>query len=328
MATNSLWWNGSEWKTTDSYWLNGNSRGSLYSYVDYEAKIIAYAGAGITPRVDFYAKVAPNPSAAWFPDNSHKDYKVNDVTVITLNNNTRSTTVDVTERVSTDSTTKFSYHNTLAVRYVVPNVGSQAGNAWTGEGSTNISYPFVTVSYNANGGSGAPSSHLVCKGASCSLSSTVPTRTNHTFLGWATSSSAHVQDYESGGDITTSGDITLYAVWGPAIFIDVDEGTTISLNSVSYTNETTVVQNLVWGNSYPITTTANTGYIVKTQSHPDGTLTINADETDVSATGQRVGCHIDDGEEWVQAVMYYDDGTGWHMVQAYYDNGNSWELVY
>ena len=204
--------------------------------------------------------------------------------------------------------------------------GNWQNNA--GTKTTTTTNPFVTVTYNANGGSGGPSTQPVCKGVSCSLSSTVPTRANHTFLGWAESDSARTATYVAGGDITALEDTTLYAVWGPAVFIDVDEGTTISLNSVSYTNETAVVQNLVWGNSYPITTTANTGYIVKEQSHPDGTLTIEADETDVSATGQRVGCHLDDGNDWVQAVMYYDDGEEWHMVQAYYDNGNSWELVY
>ena len=161
MATNKLWWDGSGWQATDSYWLNGNSRGSLYSFVVYEAKIIAYAGAGITPKVDFYAKITPSPSSAWFPDDTHKNFSVKNTVVFSLNDSTRSKTLDVTESVNTSETTKFSYTRSLGVRYVVPNVGSQAGSPWAGEGSTNITYPFVTVSYNANGGSGAPSSHLV-----------------------------------------------------------------------------------------------------------------------------------------------------------------------
>lgn len=70
-----------------------------------------------------------------------------------------------------------------------------------------------TVSYNANGGSGAPSSQTKTYGKTLTLSSTKPTRTNYTFKGWSTSKSATTATYSAGGSYTTNAAATLYAVW-------------------------------------------------------------------------------------------------------------------
>ena len=45
------------------------------------------------------------------------------------------------------------------------------------------------------------------------LSSTKPTRTGYTFLGWATSSSATSATYSAGGTYSNNVAATLYAVW-------------------------------------------------------------------------------------------------------------------
>lgn len=70
-----------------------------------------------------------------------------------------------------------------------------------------------TVSYNANGGSGAPSSQTKWKDQALTLSSTKPTRTGYSFLGWATSSTATSATYQAGGSYTSNSAATLYAVW-------------------------------------------------------------------------------------------------------------------
>lgn len=72
-----------------------------------------------------------------------------------------------------------------------------------------------SLSYNANGGSGAPSSQTGTGvgSAAITISSTKPTRTGHTFLGWSTSSTATTASYQPGGSITISANTTLYAVW-------------------------------------------------------------------------------------------------------------------
>lgn len=70
-----------------------------------------------------------------------------------------------------------------------------------------------TVSYNANGGSGAPSSQTKWKDQTLTLSSTKPTRTGYTFQGWGTSSSATTVSYKAGASYSSNAAITLYAVW-------------------------------------------------------------------------------------------------------------------
>lgn len=70
-----------------------------------------------------------------------------------------------------------------------------------------------TVSYNANGGSGAPSSQTKWYGKTLTLSSTKPTRTGYTFLGWSTSSTATSATYAAGGSYTANSGAALYAVW-------------------------------------------------------------------------------------------------------------------
>ena len=70
-----------------------------------------------------------------------------------------------------------------------------------------------TVSYDANGGSGAPASQTKTKDVALTLSSTKPTRTGYKFLGWAASKTATSAQYQPGGSYTANAAVTLYAVW-------------------------------------------------------------------------------------------------------------------
>lgn len=76
-----------------------------------------------------------------------------------------------------------------------------------------------TVTFDANGGTGAPSAQPKTWGTALTLSANKPTRTNYKFLGWATSASATSAQYCTGSNndqntsYTTESDITLYAVW-------------------------------------------------------------------------------------------------------------------
>lgn len=80
------------------------------------------------------------------------------------------------------------------------------------------------IKYNANKGTGAPSNQTKTYGSALTLSSTVPTRTNHRFLGWGLSASETIATYQPGASYTEETAITLYAVWlriydSPAISI-------------------------------------------------------------------------------------------------------------
>lgn len=70
-----------------------------------------------------------------------------------------------------------------------------------------------TIKYNANGGSGAPGNQTKWKDQTLTLSSTKPTRTGYSFLGWSTSSTATTATYSAGGKYTANAAATLYAVW-------------------------------------------------------------------------------------------------------------------
>ena len=75
-----------------------------------------------------------------------------------------------------------------------------------------------TISFNANGGSGAPSAQTKWHGTALTLSSTKPTRTGYTFKGWATSSSGSAAyctgtNNASNTSYTGNANATLYAAW-------------------------------------------------------------------------------------------------------------------
>lgn len=70
-----------------------------------------------------------------------------------------------------------------------------------------------TVSYNANGGTGAPGSQTKTYGVTLKLSTTVPTRTNYKFKGWGTSASTTTVAYAAGANYTANAGAVLYAVW-------------------------------------------------------------------------------------------------------------------
>ena len=68
------------------------------------------------------------------------------------------------------------------------------------------------VTYNANGGTGAPAAQTKWYGEALTLSSAKPTRPNYVFQGWATSSGGAVA-YQPGGRYGSDSNVTLYAVW-------------------------------------------------------------------------------------------------------------------
>lgn len=76
-----------------------------------------------------------------------------------------------------------------------------------------VARPTYTVSYNANGGSGAPSNQTKQHDITLTLSSVKPTRSGYTFAGWGTSATDTGVKYSAGGQYTGNASITLYAIW-------------------------------------------------------------------------------------------------------------------
>ncbi|MBQ7637838.1 MAG: InlB B-repeat-containing protein, partial [Clostridia bacterium] len=91
-------------------------------------------------------------------------------------------------------------------------IGAKLKDGGTGNYTFRID-PIYNVTYNANGGSGAPAAQEKFHGVNLTLSSAVPTLAGYHFLGWATSDSATAADYAAGGTYSADADVTLYAVW-------------------------------------------------------------------------------------------------------------------
>ena len=96
------------------------------------------------------------------------------------------------------------------------NFNTDNGDSATKNVSFNVTVPAWTsyaIKYNANGGTGAPSSQTKWKDQTLKLSTTKPTRTGYSFLGWSTSSTATSATYAAGANYTANAAATLYAVW-------------------------------------------------------------------------------------------------------------------
>ena len=113
--------------------------------------------------------------------------------------------------------TKTHSAQSITVRGTVTSTG-----AWSGHSSAaaaTITVPAKTsykVTYNANGGSGAPSAQTKWHGETLKLSTTKPTRSNYEFLRWNTKSDGTGTNYSSGASYTGNVALTLYAVWKQA----------------------------------------------------------------------------------------------------------------
>ncbi len=108
---------------------------------------------------------------------------------------------------------------TAAVRPIVNlGIGPQISG-----GSGTSSSPYViagkgastyTITYNANGGSGAPAAQTVNVGTTPTLSTTVPSRSGFSFLSWNTAANGSGTSYAPGATYTGGASVTLYAQWG------------------------------------------------------------------------------------------------------------------
>lgn len=80
------------------------------------------------------------------------------------------------------------------------------------------------VTYNANGGTGAPSSQLKIVNQTLKLSTKTPTLSGFKFKGWGTSTTDTSVNYKAGGNYTANKAITLYAIWGHDITYKPNSG--------------------------------------------------------------------------------------------------------
>ncbi len=102
--------------------------------------------------------------------------------------------------------------------------------------------PTYKVTYNANGGSGVPSTQSAKAGNSIEISAQIPVRAGYAFDGWSTSSYATSATYTAGDYMTVTKNTTLYAVWSKINTVGNEitiSDTKINGNVLSFTAELT-----------------------------------------------------------------------------------------
>lgn len=98
-----------------------------------------------------------------------------------------------------------------------------------------------SITYDANGGSGAPESQPIYATYDYDLSTAEPTRDGYTFLGWSTSSTATTATYSPGQNVTPNDNLALYAVWESNFsgVCYIDNGTSFDSYEIYIDNGTT-----------------------------------------------------------------------------------------
>ncbi|MBR2706251.1 MAG: InlB B-repeat-containing protein [Mogibacterium sp.] len=108
-------------------------------------------------------------------------------------------------------------HSTQLISFSIRFADEFSSATASGSGSYTIpAKTSYTVSYNANGGSGAPGSQTKWYGENLTLQTGLPKKEGYTFKGWATSTSKAGQgtvDYSPGATYTSNAALALYAVW-------------------------------------------------------------------------------------------------------------------
>lgn len=88
------------------------------------------------------------------------------------------------------------------------------GDMYTGANSADVVLAKgFTITYNANGGTGAPAAQSKGTGESVKISSTKPTRSGYTFKNWNTLIGGNGITYNPGDTYSENADLNLYAQW-------------------------------------------------------------------------------------------------------------------
>lgn len=186
------------------------------------------------------------------------------------------------------------------------------------------------ISYNANGGSGAPSTHYKTHNVTATISTTKPTKSNasagsytvtlnanggtcssasltaarttkYTFSKWNTNSSGTGTSYASGASYTTNAALSLYAIYTSSTTTAAVTLPTPSRDGYDF---------MGWATSSTATSGTTGSYT------PSGNVTLYA------IWGAKGLVYI--GNEAYQ--IYIGNGSSWDLYAPYVGNGTDWDL--
>ncbi len=137
----------------------------------------------------------------------------------------------------------------------------------------------ITVTFNANGGSGTMAAQSGTAGQNITLSANTFTYQNHTFTGWNTAADGTGTAYEGGATVTFQENTTLYAQWteNPVITFNANGGAgNMNLQTVEPNKATALTENAFTRADYDFA-----GW----NTAEDGTGTAYADQAEVTLSG-------------------------------------------
>lgn len=106
-------------------------------------------------------------------------------------------------------------HSTQSVSISLTSKGVRISNASVSKSFTIPAKPSYVITYNANGGTGAPGGQTKWYGEDINLQAGKPTRTGYAFKNWNTKKDGTGTNYNPSQKYSTNAGLTLYAIWKP-----------------------------------------------------------------------------------------------------------------
>jgi len=187
-----------------------------------------------------------------------------------------------------------------------------------------------TLTYDANGGYGAPASYRTKAKTPFYLSSSTPSRSGYTFLGWSSDRNAATASFSAGQRVQLSGNATLYAVWkrqdieisGDLGFADLTVGDICYLTVKRYPGDT---ETCTWSSSNSGVVSINSSGRIAAKS--SGYATITARTQDGRSKSVRI--KVSSANKWQTGK--FDAGytaRGYTTVALNKNSGNAYIKVY
>lgn len=230
------------------------------------------------------------------------------------------TTVGIASKSQTFTRTHSAYTVNFHGYLATPSGGSVKYSSTTSYGTVTIpARPSYSVSYNANGGSGAPGASTKWYDETLTLSSAKPTREGYVFKCWNTKSDGTGTNYSSGGSYTANSGGTLYAVWNPIIYYNANGGTDAPANQTKTFGVDALLSTAVpvrakydfleWN-----TAADGTG----TSYQPGGLYTSNSTITLYAIWGKRVSAKCRVNGEWYDSEIMCKVNGNWIEADSVY----------
>lgn len=168
-------------------------------------------------------------------------YKIN-------GSNTYASTTNSSITVSVNEGSTYYYYGIASTGYAMNSCSSSSSPCSGTMGASAVTKTLTasrktyTISYNANGGTGAPSSQTKTYGITLTLSNTKPVKIGYPFLGWTANSNGSGTVYQPGGSFTTNANTTLYAKYSTTltnytVYLDVIDTGESYQNTVKHGDE-------------------------------------------------------------------------------------------